>query len=102
MPESAAPMSMTGFARAEGEALGHRWVWEIRSVNGKGLEVRFRLPPGFGEIEAPARRRFAAAPGRGNVQASPNLSLAEGGGRLKVNEPLLRDVLAIIRRVQGE
>ena len=38
--------SMTGFARAEGSAEGVSWVWELRSVNGRGLDLRFRLPPG--------------------------------------------------------
>ncbi|MBV9587168.1 MAG: hypothetical protein JO213_20030, partial [Alphaproteobacteria bacterium] len=34
---------MTGFARAEGEADGISWVWELRSVNGRALELRLRL-----------------------------------------------------------
>src|SRR5690349_19378760 len=39
--------SMTGFARAEGEADGLAWSWELKSVNGKSLDLRFRLPAGF-------------------------------------------------------
>ena len=53
MPNSAATAkpgavaSMTGFARIEGEAEGLAWAWEIKSVNGKALDLRLRLPPGF-------------------------------------------------------
>ena len=39
--------SMTGFARASGTAGVHGWAWEIRSVNGRGLDLRVRVPPGF-------------------------------------------------------
>ena len=40
-------VSMTGFARAQGDELGITWVWEIKSVNGKSLDLRLRLAPGF-------------------------------------------------------
>ena len=43
---SSALASMTGFARADGAAAGLAWVWELRSVNGRGLDLRLRLPPG--------------------------------------------------------
>jgi len=64
---------MTGFARAEGQHGNVRWVWEVRSVNGKGLEVRSRVPSGHDgldlKIREQARKRFT----RGNLQASLNL-----------------------------
>ena len=48
---------MTGFARAEGEHAGQRWIWELRSVNGRGLDLKLRLPPGFDALEPPRARR---------------------------------------------
>src|SRR3546814_7357484 len=48
-------VSMTGFARVDGRAAGKSWIWELKSVNGRGLELRFRLPPGFDGIEAEMR-----------------------------------------------
>ena len=48
---TAALASMTGFARAEGSAAGLAWVWELRSVNGRGLDLRFRLPSGWDALE---------------------------------------------------
>ena len=50
--------SMTGFARAEGSTASSAWVWELRSVNGRGLDLRFRLPPGLEAME-PALRQAA-------------------------------------------
>ena len=64
---------MTGFARAEGAADGLTWVWELRSVNGRGLDLRFRLPPGWDALEPPLREAAGKALKRGNVTA--NLSV---------------------------
>ena len=62
--------SMTGFARAEGEADGISWVWELKSVNGKSLDLRLRLPPGFDALEAPLRAALAGRLRRGNISAN--------------------------------
>jgi uncharacterized protein (TIGR00255 family) len=65
---------MTGFARAEGEHAGQRWIWEIRSVNGRGLDLKLRLPPGFDALEPAARAAAAGKFKRGSLQASLNLA----------------------------
>ena len=62
--------SMTGFARTEGTAGGVTWHWEVRSVNGRGLDVRLRLPPGFEALE-PAVREAAAKRTHRTVEATP-------------------------------
>ena len=62
--------SMTGFARAEGAAAGLAWVWELRSVNGRGLDLRFRLPPGWDALEPALREAAGKALKRGNVTAN--------------------------------
>ena len=59
--------SMTGFARGHGVTGPYAWTWEIKSVNAKGLDVRFRLPPGWDAVEVAARARAAAALVRGTV-----------------------------------
>ena len=46
--------SMTGFARTEGVESGLTWAWELRSVNGRGLDLKMRLPGGFDALEAGA------------------------------------------------
>jgi uncharacterized protein (TIGR00255 family) len=69
---------MTGFARAEGEAAGLRWIWEAKSVNGRGLDLKLRTPPGFESLEAGARDAAAQRFKRGSLQA--NLSIAREAG----------------------
>jgi uncharacterized protein (TIGR00255 family) len=65
---------MTGFARTEGEHGGQRWIWELRSVNGRGLDLKLRLPAGFDALEPQARAAASARFKRGSLQAT--LSLA--------------------------
>lgn len=95
--------SMTGFARAEGADEGARWVWELRSVNGKNLDIRLRLAPGFETLEAAAREKIAGAGlSRGNLQAALTVSGQAGGTRVRINEAVLADVLAAMDRVMAK
>ena len=91
--------SMTGFSRLDGSACGQRWTWELRSVNGKGLDVRLRLPPGLDRLEIPARTRIGENFARGNVQASLTLVREGGATTLRVNEEVLAAVLAAMNRI---
>ncbi len=92
--------SMTGFARVDGAGAGLRWTWELRSVNGKALDIRFRLPPGFEDVEAPAREKLGAALARGNVQAalSTKAELAAGAG-LRINEAVLSELARALKDI---
>lgn len=69
--------SMTGYAAREGAGGGSAWSWEIRSVNGRGLDLRMRLPDGLGALEAPLRKALSAHLTRGNVTVSLRLARAE-------------------------
>jgi uncharacterized protein (TIGR00255 family) len=92
---AAAPLaSMTGFARSEGEAAGTAWAWELRSVNGRGLDLRFRLPPGQDALEPALREAATARLRRGNVTANLVLRRADAG-RLAVDPAALDQVLAL-------
>ena len=85
---------MTGFARAEGEHAGQRWIWEVRSVNGRSLDLKLRMPPGFDALEQPARAAAAQRFKRGSLQA--NLSLARDPGAappLKIDGALVERLL---------
>jgi uncharacterized protein (TIGR00255 family) len=86
--------SMTGFARAEGSGAGFAWAWELRSVNGRGLDLRFRLPPGWDALEPVLREAAGKALKRGNVTA--NLSVKrETEPRLVTDPTALEQVLAL-------
>jgi uncharacterized protein (TIGR00255 family) len=94
--------SMTGFARGHGVAGSYAWSWEIRSVNAKGLDLRFRLPPGWDAVEVPARARAAEKLSRGTVYA--NLAVERKGVQptAKINEPVLGAVLSTLRSLSGK
>ncbi|MEZ5995824.1 MAG: YicC/YloC family endoribonuclease [Hyphomonadaceae bacterium] len=65
---------MTGFARAEGEHDGQRWIWEVKSVNGRGLDLKLRLPPGFDGMEPQVRAAAGARFKRGSLQGTLTLT----------------------------
>lgn len=93
---------MTGFARVDGRAGNKAWIWELKSVNGRGLELRFRLPPGFDSIEAELRSQAQARLVRGNI----NLNLqfvenAEASPAYKLNEALLEQLLAMATKLEA-
>jgi uncharacterized protein (TIGR00255 family) len=96
--------SMTGFARAEGAIDGIAWAWELRSVNGRTLELRFRLPNGWDSLEAGWRDLAGKALKRGNVTA--NLTIKrQAETRLELDPAALEQVLKIAtdlhRRIPG-
>jgi uncharacterized protein (TIGR00255 family) len=94
--------SMTGFARGHGVAGAYAWSWEIKSVNAKGLDLRFRLPQGWDAVEVPARLRATEKLSRGTVYA--NLTVERKGvlPTVKVNEPVLDAVLATLKGLSGK
>jgi len=59
---------MTGFGRAQGQGPWGAWVWEVRSVNGKAVDLRTNLPPGCDAIDFEARKRMKERFQRGSVQ----------------------------------
>ena len=93
--------SMTGFARVEGTSGRTRWAWELRSVNGKGLDLRLRLPPGFEALEADVRRLAGEAFSRGNIQAGLAASISEAEVEPVVNQRALAAVLALRDQLAG-
>ena len=91
--------SMTGFAHRDGAGEGYRWTWEVRTVNGKGLDIRLRLPVGMEHLELPARERVAARLSRGNVQAVLTATEQRPAGRIHINEEVLAEVVAAMERI---
>lgn len=91
--------SMTGFARVSGVSNGYFWAWELKSVNGKGLEVRLRLPPGWDALEIPARGHARNLLARGTVHGTLTLRRESGPPPIRVNANVLAAVLAAIREI---
>jgi uncharacterized protein (TIGR00255 family) len=92
---------MTGFARAAGQNGTFSWVWELKSVNGKSLEPRFRLPPGFDFLEPSLRASLAERIRRGNINIA--LTVTDGGrsASVRINRDVLEDVMNLIRELEG-
>jgi len=90
--------SMTGFARAEGHDGPLSWAWELKSVNSKSLDLRFRLPPGFDALELPLRALVTQRLKRGAISAGLSVLRAAGAGNLRVN----REALAVVLRLANE
>lgn len=93
--------SMTGFARADGAVPGWRWTWEIRSVNGKGLDIRFRPPPGFDHFEPAVRERAGKRFSRGNLQVGLAVQRDGGSGQVRINEAMLDALLPGLERLRA-
>jgi uncharacterized protein (TIGR00255 family) len=96
--------SMTGFAHSEGMESGLAWSWELRSVNGRGLDLRMRLPPGWDAIEPPLREAAGRTLRRGNVTA--NLSVRrEATAVMAVDQAaldrMLEAAIVLHRRLPG-
>lgn len=91
--------SMTGFARSQGSAGGYHWAWELKSVNGKGFDLRLRLPQGWDAIEVPARKSAAHHLARGNVSATLNVERSGALSAVRVNEEVLAALLDTIRKI---
>ena len=91
--------SMTGFARGHGVSGSYAWAWEIKSVNGKGLDVRLRLPSGWDAIEAPVRARAAERLARGSIQAILSVERSGVTPVVRINAAVLEAILATLRQL---
>lgn len=92
--------SMTGFARANGASGTLSWHWEVRSVNGRGLDVRLRLPPGFEALEPRIRELLAKRITRGSITVNLNVKRTQGQTQIQLNETALRQVIEALARLR--
>lgn len=81
--------SMTGFAREAGTVATHAFAWEVRSVNGRGLDVRVRVPPGFELFSEAARKQMSAAFSRGTLHVNLAITSAAAPARPRINQEAL-------------
>ena len=91
---------MTGYARAQGSDERRRWVWEARSVNGRNLEIRCRVPQGFDRLENPARGAVGSRMKRGNVSIALTITSERQATPLRINRALLADLAGLVEEVR--
>jgi uncharacterized protein (TIGR00255 family) len=92
--------SMTAFASRRGSHERLEWDWDLRSVNGRGLELRLRLPEGVEGLEPAIRTALSARLSRGNVSLTLRLSRPAGEGGFVIAEGQLDRVLSAFNLVQ--
>ena len=93
--------SMTGFARSHGASGPYAFEWELKSVNAKGFDLRVRLPQGWDELEAHAKKRAGEMLARGTVYANFNVKRANATSTVRINEEVLAAVVKVARELAG-
>jgi len=95
-------ISMTGFADARGLHGTLRWRWETKSVNGRGLDFRFRAPPGYEGLESGARTLASERFKRGSLQIVLTAAADDAGRGFRVDPVALADAVRLAKRVAAE
>ena len=93
--------SMTGFGRSAGAVDDTSWHWEVRSVNGRALELRFRVPPGLEALEVKGRALVQEKLARGNLTLSLALRRETGALAIRLNEAALAQAVAATEQARA-
>ncbi len=94
--------SMTGFARQEGGDGVLSWIWEVKSVNARGLDLRCRVPAGYEALEGAARSRVKAYCSRGNLQITLTIDRSQRPVKLRINREVLDQLTGFLRELEGQ
>lgn len=95
-------ISMTGFAESHGLADALRWRWEAKSVNGRGLDMRFRLPAGFEGLDASARTLVSERFKRGSFQIVLTVAQEDFSRGFRIDPTVLAEAVTVAKRVAQE
>ncbi len=93
---------MTGFASTATEDAGYSWVWDMRSVNARGLDIKIRLPDWLGGLEETLRKNLKGAVARGNISVNLKITRRDDIGALSINPDELTRVLAQLSAIAAE
>jgi uncharacterized protein (TIGR00255 family) len=94
--------SMTGFARSHGASGPYAFEWELKSVNAKGFDLRLRLPQGWDELDAHAKKRAGEVLARGTVYANLSIKRANAASTVRINEDVLNAVVKVAHQLAGK
>ena len=95
-------ISMTGFADSRGVHGSLRWRWETKSVNGRGLDLRFRAPLGYEGLESGARTLASERFKRGSFQVVLTAAAEDAGRGFRVDPVALAEAVRLAKRVADE
>ncbi|MDC0074905.1 YicC family protein [Alphaproteobacteria bacterium] len=91
--------SMTGFGRSIKSLENIEWVWEIKSLNSRGLDLRFRLPNGFENFEPNLRKIVTSKIARGSINISLNVTKINDNSSKEINHELLENILKLVKNL---
>ncbi len=91
---------MTGYARTQGQDTTLTWTWEVKSVNGRGLELRSRMAAGYDFLDLAAREAVQKRFKRGSITMSLTVARGREGAVLTVNEVVLARYMDLARQWQ--
>ena len=94
--------SMTGFARGQGAVGAYHWAWELRTVNGRNLDIRMRVPPGYEMLEPGIRKLVQERLQRGSVNISLQVRRTGAQQTLSINHEALQQLLALAQDIEHE
>lgn len=96
--------SMTAFSAQQGHVDpstgAASWTWDLRSVNGRGLDIKVRLPDGFDGLEAKVRSAVGAVATRGNITVGLRLTRDQAEGVLQIDPVRVDIILEALDAVQ--
>jgi uncharacterized protein (TIGR00255 family) len=94
--------SMTAYGRGEVEALGQKWVVELRSLNHRFLEMSLNLPKRLWAMEDQVRKLIKSRINRGRVEMQLTWeSLGEKSLTLRLDQNLVREVRSVLADLQA-
>ncbi len=93
---------MTSFAAQTGGAGLYEWTWDLRSVNGRGLDLRLRIPDWIIGLEPVVKGKLSKSLARGSVQLSLRVTRAETAAAAGINDGALRELLANLAKIESE
>lgn len=93
--------SMTGFAAVDGSHGEATWSWSLKSVNGKSLDVRWRMPSRMDSLEGTLKKTLQGQIARGSISANLQLDLPGARSEVQVNLDALDRLARVARRRDG-
>ena len=95
---------MTGFGKATGEFNGRQFSVEVKSVNGKQLDLNVRTPGEYRSVEPQIRKHIGPAITRGKSEINISYSKTEEEKIQQINKDVFRayhDQISMAAREQG-
>jgi len=94
--------SMTGYGRAEGSVRSQPCTVELRSVNGRFLELNCRMPKAWADKEQLLRELLRERIGRGSISLTVRLEDAAATSTVALNVDLAKNLVERLRSLRNE